>query len=199
MTKNRSEEGTFTATTLPSSYPVDRANNAIPHVFTGKFTDEWPPDIKILMGELTIAFSQLERVLWLSIKRIRGMRIVDFRELSAPEMTNQMVRQLRKDITFLSTEVGNFVAKYLDRVQDANKQRNDYVHGTWMMKPNGDRAMIRHEVYREIDVDALRELVDAVRQLRDGLNSVEWPTLAPEVVAKLPPLKVKDRQRTAAP
>ena len=44
--------------------------------FVGTFSDDWPSELRDLVGRVVIAFGQLERVLYLTPKRIRGEELL---------------------------------------------------------------------------------------------------------------------------
>jgi hypothetical protein len=156
-------------------------------VFVGKFTDDWPEEHRDLVGQIIIAFSQLERVLYLTPKRLRGGQLVVYEDWPGRFQNAVRCNQIEKECELvMAGDALHQVKAIVEDVRDVNDRRNWWVHGYWIDRGDGLKVVINAEEQKVPDVAELRALLADTRSARDRLNSVQWPALTPAERAKLP-------------
>jgi hypothetical protein len=139
-------------------------------------TDQWDDEIAQVVGQITIAFAQLEHVLWVLPKRIEKMAIRDWDALAGKEDINGRCKQVR--MYFAKNKLPELAAldRLLNEVKRLNDERNSVVHGRWGCKKlySGGPITSRHRFWRDrdkgVDLRELEDLRDRIRSLRDQLQ-----------------------------
>lgn len=149
-------------------------------LFNMILTDKWDAGTLRVVGEIAIAFAQLEQILWLSPKRIRKLSFYDWEGIAGrvpiPNRCNQIkVAYARSNMT---QEMEAELEKILRKVIVVNEKRNSIVHGRWGCKKQNGEVVSRHRIWKNkdqgIDLVKLRRLRDDIRELRDQLGRYPW-------------------------
>lgn len=160
--------------------------NQAPTIFVGKFTNDWPQLQAEVVGRIVIAFSQLERLLYLTPKRIRHMKLVVYRTWPVRFSVTDRCAQIEAEaaIVLVEDELAR-MKRIVARVLDVNERRNGIIHGSWIARADGERMVIRNEARQSVDNDTLVALLDEIRSVRDDLGTFNWPEPTSEQAAAL--------------
>ncbi len=143
-------------------------------------TDKWDEGTWKVVGQIAIAFAQLEHILWLSPKRIGKLDFSIWEGMagmiSIPQRCNQIsdayaMKNMNQE---REAELENLLKKAIQ----VNEKRNSIIHGRWGCKKQNGVVISRHRIWkgrdRGIDVAKLRQLRDHIRELRDQLGRYPW-------------------------
>lgn len=139
-------------------------------------TDQWDDEITQVVGQITIAFAQLEHVLWVLPKRIQRIAIRDWDALSGKEDIKGRCNQIRKHFAKYNLPELPVLDRLLNEVKRLNDDRNSVVHGRWGCKKlyPGGPITSRHRFWKKrdkgVDLRELEDMRDRIRGLRDQLQ-----------------------------
>jgi hypothetical protein len=139
-------------------------------------TDQWSDQIAKVVGEITIAFAQLEHVLWVLPKRIEKISLREWDGLAGKEDIKGRCNQVRTYFTRNGLQGTPQLDILLNEVKRLNNDRNAVVHGRWGCKKTlaGGAIVSRHRFWknedRGVDLQQLEFLRDRIRCLRDELQ-----------------------------
>ncbi len=143
-------------------------------------TDKWDEGTWKVVGQIAIAFAQLEHILWLSPKRIKKLRFSVWEGMAGKMPIPKRCEQIGKAyaIKHLNQEREAELKDLLKNVIRVNEKRNSIIHGRWGCKKQNGVVVSRHRIWngrdRGIDVAKLRQLRDHIRELRDQLGRYPW-------------------------
>lgn len=149
-------------------------------LFTMILTDKWDEKILKVVGQITVAFAQLEHILWVSPKRIKRLPFSKWEGMAGRMSIPQRCDQIRDAY---ATKHMNQVKEaelnaLLEKVDQVNGKRNSIIHGRWGCKKQDGRVVSRHRIWkgkdRGIDPAEFRQLRDQIRKLRDDLGRFPW-------------------------
>ena len=135
----------------------------------GKLTDSWSPEIFSRVGEVAIAFAQLEWALFVAAKRVDGsMKLAKFAKVHQTKRFNELCEMI--------TEKSSGNPTLLALVHEAKllaKRRHDLIHGVWA-EANGEKVLFRvprkGEFYHvTISAAEFGALAKSIRRTRNGL------------------------------
>lgn len=143
-------------------------------------TDKWDEKTLKVVGQIAIAFAQLEQILWLSPKRIQKMPFTVWEgmagRMSIPGRCEQIRNEYAKKHKNQDREAT--LNALLDRVIKVNEKRNSIIHSRWGCKKQDGKVVSRHRIWkgkdRGIDPAKLRQLRNQIRELRDELGRYPW-------------------------
>ena len=169
---------------------MERIGIAIPP--RGKLTDDWPADQAELVGRILIAFSQLEWVLYLFPKRLRGERLIDYQDWPDRFGVEDRCRQIETEAaTMLSAGLAGQLIALVARIRAVNEGdgrhlgRNDLAHGPWVTTPEGQKLLVGNGRGHTVQSQDLMWLLTEVRAMRDELNCIRCPKLTTAQKSKL--------------
>jgi len=159
--------------------------------------DVWDDEIFKVVGEITIAFAQLDHVMCFLPKRIkrksvRDLSKQDWKDIKKNKFIPNRCKQIRREAGDCLDEAKRATLEpLLAKALDLNDQRNSVAHGQWgykKAKPRGD-ILSRHRIWkgedRRVIFDELKGLRDNIRSLRDDLQSVIPPlSYVPENISQ---------------
>ncbi len=143
-------------------------------------TDQWDERICEVVGQIAIAFAQLEHVLWVSPKRIKKLPFSEWEAMAGRVSIPNRCEQIRKTYaTKYMDQVGEAeLGALLTRIVKVNEGRNSILHGRWGCKKQNGAVVSRHRYWKKkdqgIDVEKLSRLRDEIRELRDQLGRYPW-------------------------
>jgi hypothetical protein len=143
-------------------------------------TDQWDEETWKVVGQIAIAFAQLEHILWLSPKRIEKLDFSVWEGMAGRRAIPQRCDQISEAyaIKRINQDGEAELKKLLEKVKRVNKKRNSIIHGRWGCKKRNGEVISRHRIWNNrdqgIDVAKLRQLRDHIRELRDQLGRYPW-------------------------
>jgi hypothetical protein len=143
-------------------------------------TDNWDVSIWQVVGEITVAFAQLEQVLWLSPKRIQRLEYTVWEEMAGratiPQRCSQIADGYAKRQMDQKREAE--LESLLQNVVAVNARRNSVVHARWGCKKKNGQVVSRHRIWKGKDhglhISQFLQLRDDIRNLRDRLGRYPW-------------------------
>ena len=146
-------------------------------------TDLWEPEIKTVVGEIAIAFAQLEHTLWVLPKRIKRLTLREWVELADVVSIPTRCAQIRAEFAkrHMHQQQEAELDELLKAVERVNEDRNAVIHGQWGCKKDrpGGAVVSVHRVWKQkdrgADLEQLQNLRDEIRNLRDRLGRFVWP------------------------
>ena len=146
-------------------------------VFKMILTDQWDAEITKVVGEITIAFGQLEHVLWLLPKRIDELSIRQWAAMAGKKSIPDRCKVIRQRFAREPTNRERLpdLDSLLNTVKKINNDRIAVVHGRWGCKKDAPGGAITslHRIWKEqdrgVDLQVLNTLRDKIRTLRDDL------------------------------
>lgn len=154
-------------TAWPAGYNAGMSDTDPPRVLLD-ICDGWSPDLMDVVGQIAVAFGQLEWVVYLSAKR----------------KSTKALREFRKEKENRTDKFGTWCCRLLERYPDDNKlsslinraliagkARNDVIHAVWGKDLSDQRlGRWRPSGNLGIEIEPLRVLLRSVREIRDELN-----------------------------
>jgi hypothetical protein len=96
-----------------------------------KFTDECSPNMLQLIGRIAIASGQLEWLIFLTTKRLRGEALSEYRaKWDERKSVSQWYEQLNKDAAALDSPLRETLVSVVKCAKSIFPKRNDLFHGT---------------------------------------------------------------------
>lgn len=146
-------------------------------VFKMILTDEWTDEILRVVGEIAIAFAQLEHGLWVLPKRIKKLSIADWTGMAGKVPIPTRCQQIKDAFALkhMNQEQEAELTSLLNDVERINADRNSVIHGRWGCKKTsaGGEIISRHRFWMEQDrgvvLQDLETLRDEIRTLRERL------------------------------
>ncbi len=144
-------------------------------VFKMILTDQWDDEISKVVGEIAIAFAQLEHALWVLPKRIKKLTIDDWAGIAGKVPIPTRCAQIRESFALkhMNQHQEAELDSLLKAVERINEDRNSVVHGRWGCKKVDGKITSRHRFWRERDqgvvIADLKVLRDDIRTVRDRL------------------------------
>jgi hypothetical protein len=143
-------------------------------------TDQWDQATRIVVGEIGIAYAQLEHVLWLGPKRIKGLTIQVWDAIAErrtiPDRCREILQHYEHKHMHQDREAS--LNGLMTRVLKAADARNSIFHGRWGCKKQQGAIVSRHRYWRNkdrgVDTQRLIALRDEIRTLRDELLHFPW-------------------------
>ena len=148
-----------------------------------KFVDRWETELKGAVGDIALAFGDLQQVLRLTPKRIRHIKWKEWKALpknknDAKVMVDGRVKQIKAEYTAVHGDMAPDVEAIIREVREINKLRNTIFHGLWVQNQNTTEPLILDSGRRvPIDVAALTDYARRIRTARDRLNEYQWPAV----------------------
>ncbi len=149
-------------------------------VFKMILTDKWDERTAKLVGQITIAYAQLEHVLWLGPKRINKLPFSVWEAMAGRMTIPQRCEQIADAYArkHLSQDKEAELDCLLKHVLEINDERNSIVHGRWGCKKKNGVVVSRHRIWRDLDrgtdAERLTQLRNRIRALRDTLGRYDW-------------------------
>jgi hypothetical protein len=130
-----------------------------------KLSDEWPAEVAQLVGLISIAFAQLQRVIYLAAKRKADTDLVEWEQATRNDnfdiWCQHLIREYQDDKELISL---------VELSQCAAERRHDLIHAEWGRDPDGALGRWRRGWNLGLELEPLKDLLVAVRQLRDDIN-----------------------------
>ena len=140
-------------------------------------SDQWDDEITKVVGEIVIAFGQLEHVLWVAGKRSRKLSMQEWAELREGGRTvPEKCRYLREEFTRqqMDDTLRSDLHQTLDKIVNLAETRNRIVHGRWGVKKLDGKIISKHRIWQNrdagVDVAKMIALRNGIRDARDRLN-----------------------------
>ena len=149
-------------------------------LFKMTLTDKWDVETFRVVGEIVIAFAQLEHILWLSPKRIEKLPFSVWEGMAGRATIPVRCNQIREAYAtkHMNQEREAQLELMLKKVVLVNDKRNSIVHGRWGCKKQEGQVVSRHRIWkskeRGVDLADMRQFRDVVRELRDQLGRFPW-------------------------
>ena len=149
-------------------------------LFSMILTDSWNEEITQAVGEVAVAFAQLEHVLWISPKRIRGLRFLDWEAVAGMIPIPQRCDQIADAYASrkMSQDREAKLERLLSKVKKVAKRRNAVIHARGGCKKSQGKLVSSHRVWKGVDYGVNRrdfiQLRDDIRILRDQLGRYSW-------------------------
>lgn len=155
----------------------------MPITSNARLSDDWPPTLLTLIGQIVIAAGQLEHVLDLSYKRLaqrnysEGMQ--DAADLHRVKQKTARIRGSAQSRGLSRSDMDR-LAEILNKVEMAWEERNDVIHAVYAEMPMGRRVRRRRvsrkgQPFRSFDLgfdeQTFATLVTSIRTIRNELNS----------------------------
>ena len=147
-----------------------------------KLPDDWPLNMRRLIGEIVISAGQLEHILDLSYKRLsdksysEGMQ--EASEMFRCKLKTKKILDAAKTRPISERDL-EVLETILRKVDAAWESRNDVIHAVYAEEPSGKRVRRRwvskgKEEFKSIDLGVaekqFQKVVDSLRKHRDELN-----------------------------
>jgi hypothetical protein len=130
-----------------------------------ELSDEWPADVARLVGLISIAFAQLQRVVYIAAKRKAAKPLQQWEEQNRNDNFSTWCRHL---VTMYSDDLT--LIALIERAQCAAAARHDLIHAIWGRHPDGALGRWRRGENLGIERGPLADLLSTVCQLRDEIN-----------------------------
>ncbi len=143
-------------------------------------TDKWEKGTLRVVGQIAIAFAQLEQILWLSPKRIKQLPFSVWEGMAGKVSIPNRCNQIREAYatSHMNQEREADLENLLGKVIMVNEKRNSIIHSRWGCKKQNGEVVSRHRIWkskdRGIDLVELRRVRDDIRELRDRLGRYPW-------------------------
>jgi hypothetical protein len=144
-------------------------------------TDMWEDETTRVIGEIAIAFAQLEHVLWVSPKRIRELSMNEWEQIAGESSIPARCRQIQEAhaIRALNQNREGDLLHWLREAERVAKARNSIMHARWGCKKDKQmRITTRHRIWKNkdagIDHAKLVTLRNDIRRVRDELGRFKW-------------------------
>ena len=143
-------------------------------------TDNWDETIWKIVGEIVVAFAQLEQILWLSPKRIEKLEYSAWEGMAGRATIPQRCCQIAEAYAKrqMNQEREAELEELLHKVVGVNEKRNAVVHARWGCKKQDGQVTSLHRIWKGreqgLDLSQLSQLRDNIRQLRDQLGRYPW-------------------------
>jgi len=147
-------------------------------VFSMILTGLWDDDVKKIVGEITIAFAQLEHVLWLLPKRLdKKMTLQEWAAIADTLKIPRRCQQIRDYYgrRHMNQEPEAKLDVLLGEVEELNEKRHSVVHARWGCKKAYSRGPIvsTHRIWKDedkgVNLAELTALARRVQHIRDEL------------------------------
>ena len=131
-------------------------------------SDKWDEPTCKVVGQIAIAFAQLEHILWLGPKRIDKLDLSVWDAMAGVVPIPERCRQIREAyaLRHMNQNREAELEWLLKRVVRVNNLRNSVIHGRWGIKKKDGVVISRHRIWknrdRGIDLPPLRKLRDEV-------------------------------------
>jgi hypothetical protein len=145
-------------------------------------TDSWDDDIWLAVGQIAVAFAQLDHILWISPKRIKEIPIKSWekmtKQMTIPKRTKEIKDSYKAKIPTPTLEKQRHLEKILQKVCNAADKRNAIMHARWGCQKSDGKITERFRIWKGknlgVDISSLNKLRDEIRKLRDELGRYEW-------------------------
>src|SRR5947207_738062 len=139
-------------------------------------TDQWDDEITKVVGEIAIAFAQLEHVLWLLPKRIDELSLSQWAAMAGKESIPDRCKRIRQRFAKkeISPERLARLDTLLNKIKKTNNVRISVIHGRWgCKKSSSGEIKSLHRIWKKqdkgVDIIELQQLRNDIRSLRDKL------------------------------
>ena len=124
-----------------------------PRISKMVLTDMWDGKTCKIVGQIAIAFAQLEHVLWLSPKRIRNQNYSVWEAIAGIEPVPTRCQQIRDAyaIMQMDQEKEASLESLLRAVVDLNEKRNGILHARWGAKKYKGVVKSWHRIWKNHD------------------------------------------------
>jgi hypothetical protein len=130
-----------------------------------KLSDQWPRELAVLVGLISIAFAQLQREVFLAAKRKADVPLAEWeranRDDNFSRWCRHLVREYPDDLVLLGL---------IERAQCAAERRHDLIHAIWGRHPDGALGRWRRDQNVGLESGPLTDLLTTIRELRDQIN-----------------------------
>ena len=134
-------------------------------------TLDLPDDLKRVIGEISIAYGQLEFALAMCIKRTDPkIDIEDARVLAESLSARLATAGTRFAIWYKDQRREAEFERLIERATQLAKHRNGVVHALWAKNKEGEICWLRMGFYRSINLDELGTLRDDIYRVTAELN-----------------------------
>jgi hypothetical protein len=140
-----------------------------------KLIDDLGPEVLDLMGRIVITSGQLEWLIFLTTKRLRGAELRTYREVwneSAP--VSKWCKQLADDAKVLQPPLREALESIVKSAEELIPKRNELFHGTWMLQHDGTKTIARFGRKLRADPGTIQSFLDRLRRTRDQLRAFPW-------------------------
>ena len=149
-------------------------------IFKMILTDKWNQETSQVVGEVAIAFAQMEHVLWLSPKRIKKLPYSVWEGLAGRVSIPDRCAQIRDAYatSCMNQDQEANLEHLLKKVIVVNNKRNSIIHGRWGCKKREGQVISWHRIWKNqdqgVNVVEMQKLRNEIRELRDKLGRYPW-------------------------
>jgi len=134
------------------------------------------PELTRVLGEIAIAFTHLEHILWLSPKRLASIPFDEYLEVaedsSIPQRCDDLESNYGKKVMDQQRE--GRLWSILGRVREVTRRRNEVFHALWIEQQDGKPVRNKQGKILTADLDTMMRLRDDIRAVVQELNSYPW-------------------------
>lgn len=130
-----------------------------------KLSDEWPTKVARVVGRISIAFAQLQHVVYVAAKRGENVGLLEWEQRHRSDNFTKWCRHL-----VTKSPNDKYLRSLIERAQCAGEGRNDLIHARWGRDKRGKLGRWRRHRDLGIELEPLKDLLSTIRELRDDIN-----------------------------